>query len=714
MSPILALAVIIIAIVVAKRMLWRHYEPEVTAEVRKLRWLDWTDTAIRVFSWLAGIALVLAAVYFARSTAHGSWLDVAIGLGAGIALLLISVFLSSRYGLTADAVDGAGIGILYVTCYAMHVRWNLVPLPVALVAMLVVTGAALFLATRRASFFIAILGLIGGFVMPALLSFDDKPLELFAYLLVLNAGMSWLAFRMRWPLLIALSVGRTAVYEWTWVLQSLTSSQLWLAALIFAAFAIVAAAPVWYRRWDDYPPRFRHIAAVSLLMPLLFAFYMAANANYGEQINVLFAFLLVIAVSLFLTVWRGGPAWLHIAGGIATSVTFLLWFWQWWMEWYGPDSWPPRPVPGLILTIAIWLGLFIALYLVRTTIFASLLFFVFIGLAIRQPEDYVMLVVVMLALLITVVQAFILSGNPMLGAIAIGLSAIAVMVLNPMSLLYATRVSHAPTPPPMAGIIIAAFAILFAALLALASILDVPVLAILAVPFYAVMLITVYAPTNSGQLVLAIVPYALFVVYAFFPGARVRGRWSLHRGGAGQRRLSAQRGGDGSLDGRHRRPGAADRGGGVADASLADRPPRADRATLQPSPEQRACVAQRRVPVVAGRGVDCGGDRDRDRGPVVAVRALCLARIPCLERRAGDHSLRLDHVRPGDLHGRRRLRRRHVRGGMVCSAADDAPAPALLARWPDRVVVPGQHRHRQRLPLRRRCPERPVHELRGA
>ena len=522
MSPILALAVIIIAIVVAKRMLWRHYEPEVTAEVRKLRWLDWTDTAIRVFSWLAGIALVLAAVYFARSTAHGSWLDVAIGLGAGIALLLISVFLSSRYGLTADAVDGAGIGILYVTCYAMHVRWNLVPLPVALVAMLVVTGAALFLATRRASFFIAILGLIGGFVMPALLSFDDKPLELFAYLLVLNAGMSWLAFRMRWPLLIALSVGRTAVYEWTWVLQSLTSSQLWLAALIFAAFAIVAAAPVWYRRWDDYPPRFRHIAAVSLLMPLLFAFYMAANANYGEQINVLFAFLLVIAVSLFLTVWRGGPAWLHIAGGIATSVTFLLWFWQWWMEWYGPDSWPPRPVPGLILTIAIWLGLFIALYLVRTTIFASLLFFVFIGLAIRQPEDYVMLVVVMLALLITVVQAFIRSGNPMLGAIAIGLSAIAVMVLNPMSLLYATRVSHAPTPPPMAGIIIAAFAILFAALLALASILDVPVLAILAVPFYAVMLITVYAPTNSGQLVLAIVPYALFVVYAFFPGARVR------------------------------------------------------------------------------------------------------------------------------------------------------------------------------------------------
>jgi hypothetical protein len=522
MSSILALAVILIAIVVAKRMLWRHYQPEVTAEVRKLRWLDWTATAIRVFSWIAGIALVLAAVYFVRSTPHGGWLDVAIGLGVGIALLLVSAVLASRYGLTADAIDGAGIGILYVTCYAMHVRWNLVPLPVALIAMLLVSGAALFLATRRASFFIAMLGLIGGFVMPALLSFDDKPLELFAYLLVLNAGMSWLAYRMRWPLLIALSVARTTVYEWTWVMQSLTVSQLRFAALIFAAFAIVAAAPLWYRRWDEYPPRFRHIAAVSMLLPLLFAFYMAGNTNYGEQVNVLFGFLLVIAVSLFLTVWRGGPAWLHVAGGIATMLTFLLWFWQWGREWSGPDTWPPRPVPGLIVTIAIWAGLFIALYLVRTTIFTALLFFVFIGLAIRQPEDYVVLVVVMLAMLITVVQAFIRRGNPILAAIAIALCAIAVMVLNPMSLLYMTRVSHALTPPPMTGIIIGAFAILFAVLLALASMLDVPLLAIMAVPFYALMLITVYAPTGAGQLALAIVPYALFVVYAFFPGRRAR------------------------------------------------------------------------------------------------------------------------------------------------------------------------------------------------
>lgn len=523
MDVMLALAVIVIAILVAKRTLWRHYQPETSEKIGELRRLDWTAAGIRVFSWIAGIALVLAAVYVVRSTPAGSWLLVAIGLGTGIALLLVSAALAERYGLTADAIDGAGIGILYVTCYAMHVAWNLAPLSVALVAMLLVTAAAGFLATRRASFFIAILGFIGGFAMPALLSFNDKPLELFTYLLLLNAGVSWIAYRMRWPLLIALSVARTTLYEWTWVLQSLTDSQLQFAAVIFAAFAIVAAAPFWYRPWNDYPPRFRQIATVAMLLPLLFAFYMAANTNYGEHYNVVFGFLLVIAFSLFLTVWRGGPAWLHITGGVATLVTFSLWFWQWAKEWYGPDSWPAQPVPGLVLMITVWVALFIALYLIRTTrMIAALLFLVFIGLAIRQPEDYVTLIVGMLVVLAGALLVFIARGNPILGAIAIGLCAKALMVLNPLSPLYMTYVSHTLNPPPTPWIVLAAFAILFAALFVLASILDMPILAIVAVPFYAFMLITVYAPAAAWQLVLAIVPYALFVVYAFFPGKHAR------------------------------------------------------------------------------------------------------------------------------------------------------------------------------------------------
>jgi hypothetical protein len=509
------LAVIVIAIVIVKRMLWDHYEPEVPGELEKLRRVDSTAAIIRVFAWFSGIALVLAAVYVVQSMLNGGWLAVAIGIAIGVALLLVSAAIASKYGITADAIDGAGIGILYVTCYAINVRWNLVPLPVALVAMLLVTAVALFLAMRRGSFFIAILGMIGGFAAPSLLGFSDQPTELFAYLLILNIALSWLAFRMRWPLLIALSVLRITIYEWTWVLQSLTDSQLWLAAVIFTAFAIVAAAPFFYRSWYDYPPRFRFIAAVAVLLPLLFAFYMAANTNYGVQVNVLFGFLLTIALTLFAVVWRGGPVWLHIAGGFATLLTFAIWFWQWWSQLNAPGSWPGGPVPGLVLTIAIWTALFIALYLIRTTIFASLLFAVFIGMAYRQPEDSATLIVAMIGLLIAVLATFIRRRDAILGAIAIAIVAKAAMVLNPLSLLYTTQVSHTLNPPPMPWLVLIAFAILFAALFVLAAKLDRPVFAIIAVAFYAWMLITSYAP-GPMQLAFAIVPYALFVAYAFF------------------------------------------------------------------------------------------------------------------------------------------------------------------------------------------------------
>src|SRR5438270_8703729 len=344
MYPILALAVIVIAILIVKRMLWWYYEPRIPGEVERLHRVDWMPVEIRVFAWLGGIALVLAAVYAVQSTG-GSWGAVAIGLGIGIALLVISETTASRYGVTSDAVDGAGIGILYVTCYAMHVRWGLVALWVALIAMLAVTAVALFLAARRGSLFIAILGLIGGFAAPSLLGFSDQPAELFGYLVILNVALSWLAFRMRWPLLIALSVARITIYEWTWVLQPLSDGKVWLAAVIFAAFAIVAAAPFWYRGWYDYPPRFRAIAAIAVLLPLLFAFYVAANTNYGQHVNILFGFLLVIAVSLAAIVWRGGPVWLHIAGGIATMLTFAIWFWAWWSQLNAPGTWPAGPAP---------------------------------------------------------------------------------------------------------------------------------------------------------------------------------------------------------------------------------------------------------------------------------------------------------------------------------------------------------------------------------
>jgi len=465
--------------------------------------IDWENlVGIKLFSWIAGIALVLAAVFLFKYSVEHGWLRptvrAAFGLITGTALLIVCELRVARnYRFTANAMDGAGIAILYATLFAMYSLWHLVPAAVAFLGMLFVTAAAVYLSTRRDSVFIALLGLIGGFATPALLSSNEnRPLALFSYLLLLNGGISWIAYRKRWPLLTALSVGLTAFYQWTWVDEFLTSGQLPLAAGIFAVFALVGISSLWDRHADERQRIFRVIAQAAAVLPLIFAFFTAIVPEYGARFNVLFGFLLLIAVGLAaIAQWRG-PAWLHHLGGASTLFTFFIWL----TVSYTHDSWPWS---------LLWLAAFIALYLAKISYASALLFFVFTGLAIRELSYDVTLA--MLALLAIVLAVSLRKSKPLLGATAIALSSIALMTSGPP--LRMLLVSHA---------------LLFAAILAIAWVWEYHALAVLAIPFYVAMLLSADTPTADARLVFALVPYAMFIAYPLLLGARAKRSLAPH------------------------------------------------------------------------------------------------------------------------------------------------------------------------------------------
>lgn len=76
--------------------------------------------------------------------------------------------------------------------------------------------------------------LVGGFATPALLSTgEDRPICLFSYLLLLNAGLAWVAYRKKWPHLTVLSTIFTTLFQWGWVMKFLTAAKLPLALGIF-------------------------------------------------------------------------------------------------------------------------------------------------------------------------------------------------------------------------------------------------------------------------------------------------------------------------------------------------------------------------------------------------------------------------------------------------------------------------------------------------
>ena len=475
--------------------------------------IDWENlVGIKLFSWIAGIALVLAAVFLFKYSVDHGWLRPAVratfGMLAGIGLLVVcELRIARNYRFTANAMDGAGIAILYATLFALHGRWHLWPAWAAFVGMLVVTAVAVFLSTRRDSVFIALLGLIGGFATPALLSSgENRPIELFSYLLLLNGGIAWIAYRKRWPLLTALSLVLTAIYQWAWIERFLTTGQLPLAAGIFLLFAAVGASSLFPQTSDDRQPTFRRIAAAGAVLPLLFAFFTAIVPEYGARYNVLFGFLLLITAGLTaISLWRG-PEWLHSLGGLASLLTFFIWL----TVSYTHESWPWSLV---------WLAAFVALYLAADlrlrgpAVFAApLLFFVFIGLALREPPRYATITGALFALLTVVFVFALVRSRPYVAAVAIAFSSIAVMTM---------------TREP-ATLMIASHAILFAAILALAWIYEHHFLALAAIPFSLAAHIVSEQFTDSQQLAFGAVVYALFLAYPLTLGARVKQSLAPH------------------------------------------------------------------------------------------------------------------------------------------------------------------------------------------
>src|SRR5207244_6910606 len=134
------------------------------------------------------------------------------------------------------------------------------------------------------------------------------------------------AMKKRWPVLTAVSIAFTVIYEWAWVGKFLTASQLPLAAGIFLTFAATSTVALWVGRADDRKQRTFDVAAIAgAALPLLFAIVGAAVPAYGARYNLLFAFLLLISVGLSIIGIRRGPGWLHLAGGITAMTVFVIW-----------------------------------------------------------------------------------------------------------------------------------------------------------------------------------------------------------------------------------------------------------------------------------------------------------------------------------------------------------------------------------------------------
>lgn len=150
-----------------------------------------------VFIFFIGIAFLI------KYAADHSMLPVSVRLCfagiSGIVLEIIGFRLRNKRKNYATILQGAGIGIMYLTIFGAARFYHLLPMGPALFLMIAVVIFSTIMAVLQDARSLAFFGVIGGFLSPVLMSTGQgSHVALFSYYLLLNAGIFATAWYKSW------------------------------------------------------------------------------------------------------------------------------------------------------------------------------------------------------------------------------------------------------------------------------------------------------------------------------------------------------------------------------------------------------------------------------------------------------------------------------------------------------------------------------------
>ena len=167
---------------------------------------------------------------------------VILGIMTGVLFLAGGEYFSRRdnWRLYSQILTGGGIAILYLSIYAAYAFYALIEQLPAFAALIAITTTGITLSVRYSAVVIAVIGMLGGFLTPLMLSTgENRPIELFSYILLLDIGILAVGYFRRWQLLSGLSLLLTIVMYSAWHIRFFTPEQQLTAFCITTAFFIL-------------------------------------------------------------------------------------------------------------------------------------------------------------------------------------------------------------------------------------------------------------------------------------------------------------------------------------------------------------------------------------------------------------------------------------------------------------------------------------------
>lgn len=162
-------------------------------------WFTGGNTIVRV----GVVILFIGVAFLVKYAAEQDFIPIEMRLAAtalgAIALLVVGWRLREKRAGYALTLQGAGVGILYLTIFGAFRLYHLLPPELAFGLLVLIAALSAVLAVRQNALALAVAGTAGGFLAPVLASTGSgNHVMLFSYYAVLNASIFAIAWYKAW------------------------------------------------------------------------------------------------------------------------------------------------------------------------------------------------------------------------------------------------------------------------------------------------------------------------------------------------------------------------------------------------------------------------------------------------------------------------------------------------------------------------------------
>ena len=298
--------------------------PDLLAPIRQ--WLFGGNTIVKLGVGILFIGLAFLAK-FATEHVHVPIEVRLAGIGAAaLALLGLGWRLRNLRAGYAQVLQGGAVAVLYLTLFVAFRFYGVLAVGPVFVCMVAVAALAAALAVLQDARALAVIGALGGFATPLLISTGSgNHVALFSYYLVLDLGIAFVAWHKNWRLLNLIGFFATFLVGTAWgVLKyndaNYASSQAFLIIyfLLFTAILLMPARQVAAESGGDSqaatPPRSDAWVNGSLLFGLptitfVLQHGLVRHTEYGTALSAL-------VLALF---YVGAAAWMRSRPRLATA-----------------------------------------------------------------------------------------------------------------------------------------------------------------------------------------------------------------------------------------------------------------------------------------------------------------------------------------------------------------------------------------------------------